>query len=144
VSIDAILAEVSAERARQDALADRSPEVWLAILGRAVGDVCAVVEDQGHADRYGDGAPPLRRALVRVAAVCAAWAEALSPEFGIGFTAALPSYAATVARRTGDWLPTLCIRFGDVAHGVSQYALLRCAAVAAAWAASPDRPADRP
>jgi len=84
VSIDAILAEVVAERERQDARwgapAERGygAETWLAILGEEAGEVCReIAEATGGGHPRGTG--HLRHELVQVAAVCGAWAEALVP-----------------------------------------------------------------
>jgi NTP pyrophosphatase (non-canonical NTP hydrolase) len=117
VSIDAILAEVAAERERQDArwgapvTRGYSAEKWLTVLGEEIGEVCAALL---AGDKPWKPGHDLRHELVQVAAVCGAWAEALGePKRG--------TYDETLPWVPDDpdmsrWLPALMDDVGCLAH----------------------------
>ena len=142
MSIEAIMAAVAEERVRQDeqwggAANDQKhgPQTWLAILGRQVGHVCEqdlvdATEDQRN----------LRAELVQVAAVCAAWAEAL----GVA-PAAWAERVAHLANREPQTTPlaNLLTEVGWMAMdatlanpsvGALVHGLAHIAATAVAWA----------
>ena len=79
VSVEEILRQVAEERDRQDAQWGKPAErgygadMWLAVLGEEVGEVCAAVTEGGCGDMHGHD---LRAELIQVAAVCGAWCEA--------------------------------------------------------------------
>ncbi len=78
MSLETVLMEIRAERARQDlkwgAHRQHPDEVWLAILMEEVGEAAAAALEQ----RHGSGTDAdLARELLQVAAVAVCWLEAI-------------------------------------------------------------------
>jgi NTP pyrophosphatase (non-canonical NTP hydrolase) len=78
---DRVLAEVGAERARQDERwgeQNHAPIAWIAILGEELGEAAQAALNLTWLERSGfDDRQPLRRELIQVAAVAVAAVESL-------------------------------------------------------------------